>query len=107
MKRAAIFVIVVATLVLVGYPSAPSLADTPNSLSIGKSSTSGAITIAPGGTVLSGSGEAGGGSNQGDADGLSGLKGRPPVATTNGATAGIARVMIMLEQYWKFMLWSR
>jgi hypothetical protein len=105
MKRAAIFVIVVATLVLVGYPSAPSLADT-SSIPIGKSSSPSSISIAPGGT-MSGSGETGGGTDQGDADGLSGLKGRPPVATTNGASAGVARVMIMLEQYWKFMLWSR
>ncbi|MDH4036380.1 MAG: hypothetical protein OEX18_03260 [Candidatus Krumholzibacteria bacterium] len=107
MKRAAIFIIVVATLVLVGYPSAPSLADTPNSVSTGKSSSSGVVTIAPGGSVLSGSGDSGGGSNEGDADGLSGLKGRPPVATSSEASAGVARVMMMLEQWWKFMVWSR
>ena len=107
MKRAAILIIVVATLVLLGYPSAPSLADTSNSGSTSKSTASGAITFVSGGTVLSGSGDSGGGSNEGDADGLSGLKGRPPVTANEAASAGVARVMMMLEHWWKFMLWSR
>jgi hypothetical protein len=107
MKRAAILIIVVATLVLVGYPSAPSLADTSNSISTSKSTTSGVITFASGGTVLTGSADTGGGSNEGDADGLSGLKGRPPVASNEAASVRVARVMMMLEHWWKFMLWSR
>ena len=37
MKRAAIFMIAIATLVLIGYPSAPSLADTSNSYPVSKS----------------------------------------------------------------------
>lgn len=105
MKRAAILIIAIATLVLIGYPSAPSLADTSNSYSTSKSGSPQVITT-PGGTVLNGSGDTGGGSNEGDADGLSGLKGRPPVATLD-ASSGRSRVMVMLENWWKFMLWSR
>lgn len=105
MKRAAILIVAIATLVLVGYPSAPSLADTSNSYSTSKSGSPQVISV-PGGTVLSGSGDPGGGSNEGDADGLSGLKGRPPL-TTLDALSGGSRVMVMLENWWKFMMWSR
>lgn len=106
MKRAAILIIAIATLVLVGYPSAPSLADSSNAISTGKS-VSGQVVSMPGGTVLNGSGDSGGGTNEGDADGLSGLKGRPPVVTASESTSGASRVMVMLENWWKFMLWSR
>lgn len=106
MKRAAILFIAIATLVLIGYPSAPSLADTSNPMSTSKSGPGPVVTV-PGGTVVNGSGDTGGGSNQGDADGLSGLKGRPPVATLTATTSGTTRVMVMLENWWKFMLWSR
>lgn len=105
MKRAAILIVVIATLVLVGYPSAPSFADTSNSYSTSKSGSPQVIST-PGGTVLNGSEDPGGGSNEGDADGLSGLKGRPPL-TTLDALYGSSRVMVMLENWWKFMLWSR
>ena len=106
MKRAAILIIAIATLVLIGYPSAPSLADSSNSFNTGKSKASAGVTL-QGGTVKSGSGDSGGGSNEGDADGLSGIKGRPPVATLDASSTGVARVLVMLENWWKFMLLSR
>lgn len=107
MKRAAILIIAIATLVLIGYPSAPSLADTSNSYSTSKSGSGPAVISVGGSTLLTGSGESGGGSNEGDADGLSGIKGRPPVTTLNVSSTGASRVMVMLENWWKFMLWSR
>ncbi|HEX5132071.1 MAG TPA: hypothetical protein VFX92_06250 [Candidatus Krumholzibacteria bacterium] len=107
MKRAAIFIIAIATLVLIGYPSAPSLADTSNSIATSKSGPSVTI-VSAGGTSIGGATDSGGGSNQGDADGLSGLKGRPPVSSMQSSmTAGVTRVMIALENWWKFVLWNR
>jgi hypothetical protein len=106
MKRAAILIVTVATLVLIGYPSAPSLADTSNSYSTSKSS-SGAVVTVSGGTVLNGSGGSGGGGNQGDADGLSGLKGRPPAVMASAPSTGTTRVMVFLQNWWKFMVLNR
>jgi hypothetical protein len=107
MKRAAILIIAIATLVLIGYPSAPSLADSSVSINTSKSSTSAGTVVVTGGSTLSGCGEGGGGTDQGDADGLSGFKGRPPVTTLQNEVAGAARVMVALENWWKFMLWIR
>jgi hypothetical protein len=97
-------IIAIATLVLIGYPSAPSLADSSNAISA-KKGNSGTVVVSSGGTAVGGNSE-GGGSNEGDADGLSGFKGRPPVSTVNSAS-GVTRVLIELQNWWKFMLWSR
>ncbi len=105
MKRAAIIIIAIATLVLVGYPSTPSLADSPNSLSIDQSRSHTGISTT-GGTPV-GEGDTGGGTNEGDADGLSGYKNRPPVIDQSVMGGGMTRVMVMLESFWKFMLWTR
>jgi hypothetical protein len=44
MKRAAILIIAIATLVLIGYPSAPSLADSSNAISA-KKGNSGTVVV--------------------------------------------------------------
>ena len=106
MKRAAILILAIATLVLIGSPSTPLHADTSNTTRSG----SGPSVVAPGGggTVDMGgpSGSGSGGSNEGDADGLSGL--RPPT-TPKGASAMTYedRVMITVKMLWRFMLWIR
>jgi hypothetical protein len=105
MKRAAILIIAIATLVLVGYPSTPSLADSSSSLSIDQSRAHAGVSTTGG--TLAGEGVTGGGANEGDADGLSGFKNRPPVMDQSTAGGGITRVMVMLESFWKFMLWTR
>jgi len=107
MKRAAILIIAIATLVLMGYPSAPSLANTSNAVSTSKSFSGPTVTSGPGGHTVSGGGDTGGGTDQGDADGLSGLKGRPPLSMQSETVGSVTRVMVMLENWWKFMLWSR
>ncbi|HXV13123.1 MAG TPA: hypothetical protein VEC56_02860, partial [Candidatus Krumholzibacteria bacterium] len=52
-----------------------------------------------------GGGGGGGGTDEGDADGLSGLKGRPPL---NGSANRDVPNSFFLELWWKFMiLWAR
>jgi hypothetical protein len=105
MKRTAILILAIATLVLVGFPSAHVFADSSNS--IPAKSGPGVVATMPGGS-LAGGGPVGNGdgSNQGDADGLSGLKGRPPVVSTTVGSP-VSRVAVYLENWWKFMLWIR
>jgi hypothetical protein len=107
MKRAAFLCIATAIWLFLGLSSAPLQADTQN---IGKS---GNVSIVAPGTgpqtpnrgVGDGNGGGGGGTDEGDADGLSGLKNRPPLGADsreNGTTT------IFWELWWKFMiLWAR
>lgn len=107
MKRAAILLIAIATLVLIGYPSVPSLASTSNAINTAKSVSGPTVTSGPGGRTVTGGGDTGGGTDQGDADGLSGIKGRPPLSMQSETVGSVTRVMVILENWWKFMLWSR
>ena len=112
MKRAAFLCIATATLLLLGLPSAPLHADTQLN---GKSGSSVSIVAPTGGTAGGGTGVAGGsggggggggggGSDEGDADGLSGLKVRPPLA----GSAITERTYVFVKTWWKFMiLWAR
>lgn len=109
MKRAALICIATATLLLLGLPSAPLQADTQYNAKSGSPSvvvpnsgpSAGPITGVGGGN---GGGGGGGGTDEGDADGLSGLKNRPPA----GSTSDVERNSIFLELWWKFMiLWAR
>jgi hypothetical protein len=109
MKRAAFLCIATATLLLLGLPSTPLQADT----QINAKSTSPSF-VAPGtavgvpgpGVANGGGGGGGGGTDEGDADGLSGLKGRPPLA--GSANRDVNTNSIFLELWWKFMiLWAR
>jgi len=114
MKRAAFLCIATATLLLLGLPSAPLYADTqlnaksgsPSSfVAPGAGPTAG--SIGPGVTGGgSGGGGGGGGTDEGDADGLSGLKFRPPLS--GSANRDMERHFIFVEMWWKFMiLWAR
>ena len=111
MKRAAFLCIATATLLLLGLPSAPLHADThliaksPSPTSIvapGSGSTAG--SIGPGVSGGGGGGGGGGGTDEGDADGLSGLKVRPPLT----GSSDMQRHSVFVEMWWKFMiLWAR
>lgn len=104
MKRAAILVLAIATLVMIVSPSAYPLA---TAASPGKTGTSAPSIIAPSTTSAGPSttdGDTGGGTDQGDADGLSGLKYKPSQGT-NYATAD--RVAITMMMWWRFMLLIR
>lgn len=109
MKRAAILVLAIATLVLIVSPSAYSLAGSANPT---KSPTSAPSVIAPGSGITpgpsstSGGGGGGGGTDQGDADGLSGLKVKP-VTQTNYAMAASDRVSITMMMWWRLMFLIR
>ena len=109
MKRAAILVLAIATLVLIVSPSATPLAGsayptksgttTPSVIAPGSSTNTGPTTTSGGG----GTG-GGGGTDQGDADGLSGLKVKP------GSLTGYAspeRIAITLMMWWRYMLFIR
>jgi len=108
MKRAAFFCIATATWLFLGLSSAPLHADTQQ---IGKSGT--VSIVAPGtGTqtptrgVGDGGGGGGGGTDEGDADGLSGVKNRPPLGESGSRDA--ETITIVWELWWKFMiLWAR
>jgi len=108
MKRAAILVLAIATLVLIVSPSASLLA---SSTFPTKSGTNTPSVIAPGngsvnpGPSTTGGGGGGGGNDQGDADGLSGLKVKP-ISQTNIAASG-NRVAITLMMWWRYMLLIR
>jgi hypothetical protein len=110
MKRAAILVLAIATLVLLGSPSAPLLADSNNSPT--KSSAGPSVVAPPGGSIErgasegSGTGGGGGGTDQGDADGLSGLKVQPS-GRSLGTLSGPERVAFTVEMWWRFMVWIR
>ena len=109
MKRAAIIVLAIATLVLIVSPSAYPLASTPTK------SVSGPSVITPysqpavditGPSNSTGGGGTGGGTDQGDADGLSGLKIKP--GTTNlGIGSATGRITITLMMWWRYMVLIR
>lgn len=111
MKRAAILCIATATLLLLGLPSAPLQADTQINLKPGSSASVSPGTGPRAGVPTQGLGEGGGGgggggTDEGDADGLSGIKNRPPLL--NGSSNRIERNSIFMELWWKFMiLWAR
>ena len=110
MKRAAIIVLAIATLVLIVSPSASLYAST----SPTKSAISGPQVAMPinGKTGVTGpyagpgSGGGGGGTDQGDADGLSGLKVKPGT-TNNGVSYAIDRVAITLMMWWRYVVLIR
>jgi hypothetical protein len=106
MKRAAIIVLTIATLVLIVSPSAYPLASSP-----AKSGTSAPSVIAPSGTTTGpsttsgGGGTGGGGSDQGDADGLSGMKIKPVTQSSFALTSD--RVAIALMMWWRYIVLIR
>jgi len=109
MKRAAILLFAIATLVLIVSPSTCPLASTP-----AKSGTHNPAIIAPlngptGGLgpnqVPRGGGSGDGGTDQGDADGLSGLKVRP--GTSSGFGAATQRITIAMMMWWRYMVLIR
>jgi hypothetical protein len=110
MKRAAIIVLAIATFVLIVSPTAYPLASTPT-----KSGTYAPSVITPyaGSTVDSGpsnstgGGGTGGGTDQGDADGLSGLKIKPGTTNTLGIGSASDRIAIMLVMWWRYMVLIR
>jgi hypothetical protein len=111
MKRAAILVIAIATLVMIVSPSASLLAsstyptksgtNTPSVIAPGNGPTNPGPSTSGGG----GSGGGGGGEDQGDADGLSGLKVKP-LNESSFAVSG-NRVAVTLMMWWRYMLLIR
>ena len=107
MKRAAILVLAIATLVTIVSPSAFPLASTTytptkSGTSAGPGIVSGA-TYTPGPTTTSGGGT-GGGTDQGDADGLSGLKIKP---VTQSSYSTVEWVTITMMMWWRYMVLIR
>lgn len=99
MKRAVFLCIAAAALLLIGLPSAPLQAGSQFS----STSAGGPSIIAPGGDQLAPND---GGGNEGDADGLSGVKNRPPIAGV--AIPETERASVFLEMWWKLMIfWAR
>lgn len=113
MKRAVIG-FMVAALVLLVSPSA-LLPDTSSCYASPSTSTAGPATISPGdaGGVSPGgpNGTRGGGNNEGDADGLSGMgsggSGKVIVQQELAASRYSDRVMILVGTWWRFMIWIR
>jgi hypothetical protein len=104
MKRAVSLCIVTAALFLFGLPSANLQAGS----QFDSKSAGGASVVAPGGgpTLPTAPGGGGGGGNEGDADGLSGLKNPPPIA--GGALAEAEGTSVFLEMWWRLMIfWAR
>lgn len=110
MKRAAILVLAIATLVMIVSPSAYPPA---SSAFAGKSITIGPSAQAPapgssrdaGPSTTPGGGGGGGGNDEGDADGLSGMKIKPGTQTTFSYTT--ERLAITLMLWWRSMLFIR
>jgi len=106
MKRAAILLIVIATLVLIGSPSTPLLAGSSPTKATGPS------VVAPtGGPIVetgSPAGGGGGGTDQGDADGLSGVKNTPDTGMgSSSMTMFTERFAVTAMMWWRFMLFIR
>jgi hypothetical protein len=109
MKRAAILVLAIATLVLVVSPSTSLFAKstyTPAKGNGGPDIVSPAVdkTRGAGPSVSSGQGGNGEGEDEGDADGLSGVKIKP--ATFNFGL-GSGRVATTLMMWWRYILFFR
>jgi len=106
MKRAAILILAIATLVLLGSPSTPLLAGS----SPTKSATGPSLIAPAGGPIDTGApasgGSGGGGSDQGDADGLSGMKIKPGTSSAFAAMVP-ERLAITATVWWRFMLFIR
>jgi hypothetical protein len=104
MKRAVSLCIVTAALLLFGLPSASLQAGS----QFDSKSASGPSVVAPGGGDV-GSPTApggGGGGTEGDADGLSGVKNRPPIA--GGVFAESEGAYVYMKMWWTLMLfWAR
>jgi hypothetical protein len=108
MKRAAIIVLAIATLVLIVSPSASVLARTPiqprNSAGVTAPTVSGPLVLwGPSGTPPTGA-PGGGGTDEGDADGLSGYKVKPAIATSNYS---LERMAITVMMWWRYQLLIR
>ena len=110
MKRAAILVLAIATLVMIVSPSAYPLASAYPT----KSGSGFPSTIAPGSTDVSGpattsqGGGTGGGTDQGDADGLSGVKNTPDTGMgSSSMTMFTERFAVTAMMWWRFMLFIR
>jgi hypothetical protein len=109
MKRAAILVLAIATLVMIVSPSAYPLA----SVTPTKSGTSAPSIISPGASTISGPSNStgdggsggGGGTDQGDADGLSGMKVKP--GALSNFTTPYERIAITMMMWWRYMLFIR
>lgn len=111
MKRAALLCIAIAALLLLGLPSAPLQADTQINLKPGSSASvapgTGPTSGVPAVGLGEGGGGGGGGTDEGDADGLSGIKNRPPLLG-GSSNRDVERNSIFMELWWKFMiLWAR
>ena len=111
MKRAAIIVLAIATLVLIVSPSAYPLASTPtksgNGPSIITPYSRPAVDITGPSNSTGGGGTGGGGTDQGDADGLSGLKIKPGTTNVLGIGSTTERVAITLMMWWRYMVLIR
>ena len=97
MKRAAMLFAVVFALLLVGYPSGSTLAGSaasPNAAVTGTGDIE--KDAAPGG------GGGTGGENEGDADGLGGIKRRSPGLYGEGED-----FRLVLRTWWKFLVWLK
>ena len=104
MKRAAIFVLAIATLVLIVSPSASLFAGTsPTKSAILGPQVAMPINVKTGGTGPYTGPGGGGGTDQGDADGLCGLKIKPG-ATNNGVSYAIDRVAITMMMWWRYVV---
>lgn len=105
MKRAAIIVLAIATLVLIVSPSATPFANTPTRSITGPS----IVTPFSGqkdatGPYTSPTGGGNGGTDQGDADGLSGLKVKPGALNVGAMPTRVAITMMM---WWRYMVLIR
>jgi hypothetical protein len=112
MKRAAIIVLAIATLVLIVLPSAYPLASTsksttgPNVITT-YSKPAVDITGPSNSPSGGGTGGGGGGTDQGDADGLSGLKIKPGTNDSFGIGITTDRIAITLMMWWRYMVLIR
>jgi len=112
MKRAAIAVLMIAALVVLVSPSA-LLPDASSCYASPSKSNAGPGAIVPGNGdgVQPGGSSRGGGSNQGDADGLSGMggggSGKVTVEQGLAPDQRVDRLMILVGTWWKFMIWMR
>jgi hypothetical protein len=106
MKRAAIIVLAIATLVLIVSPSASPFASTPTKSGITGPSIAIPLGKEAGHGPYAGPGGGGGGTDQGDADGLSGLKVKPGT-TNNGVSYALDRVTITMMMWWRYVVLIR